>query len=87
MENSHSSNSPAQYFPEKNSPVENSLVFFAQIIFDEKMFLLLGAIQNDVNKVGGGGWRWGYPKLVTKSDVGRREVHTNSDINTKKKYV
>ena len=28
--------------------------------------------------------RVGYQKLVTKSDIGKREVHANSDITTKK---
>ena len=66
MENSHSSNSPAQYFPEKNSPVENSLVFFAQIIFDEKMFLLLGAIQKWRQQGRGWGLEMGVPKISDK---------------------
>ena len=28
-----------------------------------------------------------YPKLVTKSNIGERVLHANSDITTKKKYV
>ena len=45
-----------------------------------------GLLKNDVTKIGGGG----YPKLVTKSEIGGTElggaggVHANSDITTKK---
>ena len=39
--NSPAVNSPEENFPEEYSPVENSLVSFSQIIFVEKMFLLL----------------------------------------------
>ena len=38
---------------------------------------------HDINGVGGRG----YPKLVTKSDIGRRRVHANSDITTQKNYL
>ena len=41
----------------------------------------LRPFKNDITEFGGGE----YPKLVTKSDIGRRVVHANSDFNTKKK--
>ena len=39
--------------------------------------------KNDVMEVGGRG----YPKLVTKSDIGGRGLHANSDITYKKKFA
>ena len=45
----------------------------------------LRPFKNDVTAVGRGGGE--YPKLVTKSDIGEREVHANSDITTKESYV
>ena len=44
--------------------------------------VILGAIKNDVTRVVRRGW--GYPKLVTKSDIGGSGVHANSEITTKK---
>ena len=51
-----------------------------QIKLNVDFQVALGAIKNDVTRVGGRG----YPKLMTKSDIGGSGVHANSDITTKK---
>ena len=54
----------------------------AEVRFQQSCKTTLGAIQilSHRDKEGGR-----YPKLVTKSDLGERGVHANSDITTKKK--